>query len=534
MPKPDIPKSHKQLPRPIGKKPRKAEYHLDPQEFHLVPGFFSNQDDTEVTQLTALRPHTSGIVILSPPQVESWLRESTAITSDELGALVLGPLPIPTTLPCQKVTFPCKTGAQQDVLLTATLVQFGSRSIKVAQGKADQVKEQACALIALTAFKEHFDAFSWEQCTTGTYAFFRSKLAEDGLPNCIQTSWGKSLRHQKAAATPAQATSVQIHCTVPITCVTQLLAQSGFNGIFATPKDRSGRLDSAYKVIWCEGDLPKVTSLSQKTANCMGLIRGKNSLGLRYKAEHFADAWTTIFPNVTPPERVGTDKLYKVLGLPFGCSSEMIGQWCTAIGWKARAIKGLGPQGWLLGANTEPPPGIQMFNTSPVLIQSIQAKSEASAPVLVGPRSSKPKSNTAETPPDPWAQWTGPRLSPMTPSTNPTDRATHGPIEQKFTAQESRIAKLETDLAKLSDTQKQLQESTQEHFADIEKRDQKNLTEVRQSMKSLKGELEKSFQEALTINATNVDKGMQELKDLFRQHFTPKRKSDSQSNDMES
>lgn len=280
LPKMEPPKSQKPLPRPLGKKTKKGDLQLDPQDFQLVPGFFFNQDDTDVSQMTSLRPHTSGLVILSPQQVESWLREGTAISSDELGALVLGPLPTHTALPSNKVTFPCKNASHQDVLLTATLVQFGARHIKVAQGKADQVKEQACALIALTAFKENFAQQSWEQCVTNTYAFFKQRLSEDGLSNCIQTSWGKSLRHQRAAATPQTASSVQIHCTVPLPFVAQLLSQSGFNGIFATPKDRTGRLDSAYKVIWCEGDLPKVTSMSQKTSNCMGLIRGKNSLGL--------------------------------------------------------------------------------------------------------------------------------------------------------------------------------------------------------------------------------------------------------------
>ena len=71
------------------KKTKRAQVQLDPKDYLICPGFFLNEDGSQVTQLQELRPQASGIVLASSQQAQSWIREGQLISSDELGLLIL-------------------------------------------------------------------------------------------------------------------------------------------------------------------------------------------------------------------------------------------------------------------------------------------------------------------------------------------------------------------------------------------------------------------------------------------------------------
>ena len=84
-------------------------------------------------------------------------------------------------------------------------------------------------------------------------------------------------------------------------------------GLWAAPKTQQGRLSNDFKVIWCEGDLPKLATLSAKTSNCLD----GETLGLRFNAKDYATAFQAIFPGQEVPLTATGDKVFRVDGLPF-------------------------------------------------------------------------------------------------------------------------------------------------------------------------------------------------------------------------
>ena len=105
-PKVPKPQSQKHQPgAPWQKNEKTRQKDLNPQEFSLAPNFFLNEDGTSTAQVAQIRAQASGLCIMTPAQSTEWLKESSPISADELGILVLGPLP-PTSLKHTSVTGP--------------------------------------------------------------------------------------------------------------------------------------------------------------------------------------------------------------------------------------------------------------------------------------------------------------------------------------------------------------------------------------------------------------------------------------------
>lgn len=155
------------------KKSKRVQVQLDPKDFTICKGFFLNEDGTSASQLQELRPQSTGVVLASSLQAQSWIREGQLISSDELGLLILGKVP-DTNLPFTEVTFPCKSSNEQMVLLTAKLIQLGSKSIGFLKGPDKKIDSETCALLAITICKEDWDTESWNDAQ---HSVFPSSLS---------------------------------------------------------------------------------------------------------------------------------------------------------------------------------------------------------------------------------------------------------------------------------------------------------------------------------------------------------------------
>ena len=129
-----------------------------------------------------------------------------------------------------------------------------------------------------------------------TYQFVKDAFAMDHLSDAIVACWGRSLRKGKQIASNGDATSVQLHSSVTATSFHSLLSKTGFNRIWAAPKQENGRLSDQFRVLWVTGDLQRVTALAAHLSGCTGLVKGKNSLGLRFTNDSYAAAWKHEYP----------------------------------------------------------------------------------------------------------------------------------------------------------------------------------------------------------------------------------------------
>ena len=334
--------STRQPPSGAPWRPKKAktEEILNPQDFQILPGFFTNVDGTPTEQISMVKPQSAGLCLMLPEQAMPFLT-GERISTDELGILIVGNVLGKPEIAQHKMVFPCYNPHKQMVLVTGTLIQLGSREIRVQQGDPQQVQAEECSLLALTAFRSDWSDDDWMVLTTKPIPFLREIFAKAGHEQTVLSMWGKSLKSGRAAASPNQAETMQIHCSVVKERLHRFLSKSGFNSIFATPKQADGRLDATFRIIWLKEDMQTASVQAMKTQNCLGLVRGKNTLGLRYATADYDRAWSVLCPGQEKPDFVTGDLIFKAEGLPFGTTAKMIVEWSAKIAWPCSPIRAL-------------------------------------------------------------------------------------------------------------------------------------------------------------------------------------------------
>ena len=402
------------------------------------------------------------------------------------------------------------------VLLSGILVQLGSKKITFKQGDPKQIPTQDCHLVAITLHKSDWSQEEWQKALYQTSNFIKEILRNDRLDQHVHAMWGRSLRHGKTPSNPAQAQTVQMHCTIDHAHLSIVLKHSGFNYLFMTPKDSGGRIDPEFRVIWTDADMVKVIALSTQTAQCLGAIRGKNgALGLRFPKAAYEKAWEVICPGKPVPSAT-EGEIWKLQGLPFGCTQQMVEAWCEAQQWDCRPFRSLGPQTWLLKTTQEPPKGLLMFNSSPVLLTYVPPKQNTStANLLLGPRSKPMGHGMAAHDPwttgaDPWAgsKWAKPQAA-MPP------RSLEGPAEARFKQQDEQIEKMKADIEQLSAKQDKHAHEVANHFQQVEAREKSLAANMQDSLQKMQQGWNQTLSSTMQQHSKTMDQQFQELKTLF-------------------
>eukprot|EP00438_Fugacium_kawagutii_P032432 Skav209373 [mRNA] locus=scaffold64:64578:66485:+ [translate_table: standard] len=495
-------------------KSKKRWVQPDPQHYQLETSYLLNEDDSNPTQLTALQPNLSGIMLMSLEQATPWITENRTMSRDELAIAVVGNHQLQTTLEFCHCNLPCRDIKGVPVILAVTLVQMGAKKIR-AQVTDKHVDEDKCVTVSVTLWQEDWASTEWTKIIDNTIGYVRHLLKEAQQHTAFEAMWGRSLRSAESKNVgDALAQSVQIHAAVRLEKLNETLQSSGFNRLFLTPKDADGRPSGDWRIIWLEGSLAHLTSLSTRTEHCAGLTRNRNSWGLRYHRDHFDKAWAVLCPDKPKPSNLQLKYIYRVEPLPFGATSEMLLKWSQLISWDFKPMKAMGPRTWLIGSQQPCPDGVICFNSSPVIIRLIPPKSpQQGSAVVAGPQPRKMTALEVQGAADPW---TAPGAASTDPWANftPTTaakaaaapRTVQGPIESRFNQQEQRLDQMEQALT-------QLRNDTQQGFQNVEQREKKTHAVIAQ----VKHELESSFTQAINQQSSQLNTTLADLKTLLVQ-----------------
>ena len=335
---------------------------------------------------------------------------------------------------------------------------------------AHRLSDPTCGSIAFTLWQQDWDPEDWTRILDSTTPFIQTIFTESGCPDLIKSTWGRSLRNRNRAVHAAQATSVQLHGSVAPDHIPRILQASGFNRIFCTPKGPDGRQDQRFRVIWSEGDIPRLTSLSKQTSGCLGLVKGREGMGLRFRQEDFLAAWRVICPSKEAPPDLNGAALVKVQPLPFGTSREQLTQWALTYKWAIRPLRQVGARAWLIATTEDIPSGILMFNAAPVLARVLPPKTEErKSPIIAGDAMLSWNNTAASSMPsqgaDPWAQYLASHGRPVTAA---APRSVVGPTESKFQEQTGKLTALEARIASIENSTSVFQGETQKQITQLD------------------------------------------------------------------
>ena len=535
FPIPPLPKKAVQAPKALQAKARK-QFPASPAPSDVVLDctYLLNEDDSHPKQIHEFRGNRSGVFLTTLSEASPWLKEGQPLSADELGMIIMGDSQVVTSLPQKSILLPCTDCQGNPFLLSATLVQFGSKFLKIKPLDDQKISGGECKVTAVTLWQQDWSSEEWRAAISQTVQFVKEAFSFD-LPDVIVSCWGRSLRKGRLVATNADATSIQIHCSVQADQFNSFLSKSGFNRIWTTPKKQDGRISDEYRILWINGDLQHVTAVAAGLSGCAGMVRGKTSLGLRFSLATFPAAWKHVNPSTEVPDHIPATHVFKLEPLPFGCSPQQIEDWAKHVGWKCRPLKATGPCAWLVCAADMPPQTTLAFNGSPLLLRLLPPRNSPSVRTIVaGPRQlakAAPENPPISTPAvfDPWAQWKGARPSPA-PSV--VTKATSGPTDQKLQQQDDRIAALEGQIQNLNVGQTKQQQQIENLGQEVKQSEQRLATQMQQAVDDAKNDITKSLQTTLHQQQVSFEQSMRDIRQLLTS-AAKRKKSESADDDME-
>eukprot|EP00438_Fugacium_kawagutii_P013120 Skav209591 [mRNA] locus=scaffold1607:167577:171527:- [translate_table: standard] len=487
----------------------------NPENYMLEMSFLRNEDGTTPVQLSEVAPQKTGLVLLSMQQATAWVKEARLLTKDELTLAIVGHHQMSTTLHTEFCNLPCTDPTGRPVILAATLVHLGEKRITPVSN-SQKVDEKECQSIALTLWKDEWSETEWTRALDHTFAFIKGILSDTAGDSPVESMWGKSIRgDNKQRSSSLHAVSIQIHVAVQKSKVHDFLRTTGFSKLYATPKGKDGRACDQWRIIWVDGDRARLHALSTQTKACAGLVRNRDTWGLRFPTADFLEAWKIIKGDQSPPTDLHVKFMFRIEPLPYGCTATMLGDWSKLLNWPLKAIKALGPRCWLVGSATHPPDGIHTFNTCPVIIKHIPPKGmQESSPILAGPKPTRVPLKDATAAPDPyydpWAKAAQAQRDAQAAAGQV--RSLQGPTEARFQAQDERMAKMEQTIQQLHTTQEQLRSDTEKGFAAVERQEHK----LHQAISQARTDLEQSFSSALSAQSDQLNATLTDLKQLLQ------------------
>eukprot|EP00438_Fugacium_kawagutii_P001525 Skav207803 [mRNA] locus=scaffold381:49411:61915:+ [translate_table: standard] len=497
----------------------------NPNEYELLCQYLLNEDDTPTKQLWEFKANTTGVLVTDEAGAAPWIRENVQLSPDELCIFVMGQCSLQIQLPSLEVVLPFFNAARQQVLVHGVLIQFGGRRLKPAKWDATDMKAASSKICAVTLWKDDWSPEEWDRAMTNTSKFIRAVAQQSGHPDAIESIWGRTLRKGKQACTIHEATSLQAHISIKKEEFMTFLSATGFNRLWAAPKNSDGRLDDSFRVLWVphiQKDLQRATALGAQLKGMCGLILGRNTWGFRLLATSFAEGWKHVFPDNDLPEEIHTKYMFRLEPVPHGTNQMMLREWATLMSWKIRPIRPLTSRSWLVGSPDHPPKGILSWNGQPVLPTLLPPRqTQQASSIVAGPRASKdqplkPNSTVATPVPllgDPWAGYQPTTSGPA------AARTTTGPLESRLAAQDSRIQGLEDQLTKLATAQEQQHEQLASVQHEVQGTEKRLSDQLLTAISSVKSDLSASFSQALQQQAqsfdTNMSKNMTELRNLI-------------------
>ena len=533
----------------------RTKNYLPAEEFEveaylLQEGYFKNEDDSNAAILSTFQPRSSGVFLSNAKQAEQWLSTQQPISEDELALFVVGLHDPSTTLTKSEIVAPAVNAEGKAVILQGVLIQLGSRSIKIPESDQPMVDSSSVHVCGIVVYKQDHDTATWDQILQAPVKTVKNLLALQGFANVLGRPWGRSFRLNDAPAPPHLADRTLFHAEVKPDRYEQLLARSGFIKIFLTPKDEDGKASQLYRIIWYQGQITTLETLTAGQAGVAGLVKNRKGFGLRVRREAFDSLWKLVNPGQALPEEHDDTFLYRVQPFPNGTSKEDLTNWGQQQDWSIHPIKTAGAKQWIVGAKTHPPP-LLLWNGKPVIAHQIQKKQHKPPVIVAGPNhghfrpthtpaieksTDKPNIAAPESTTnifrmgDPWADpWAKPsnsqRQAPINPprsaasdkapdASQPT-RQIPGPVASQFQLQEQRLQAVE---ASLHNMQKQ-QADTTTQVQHLEKQLLTHQEDTKQGIAQLVAD-NKDFKQALLQQDQRLASSFDEIKKLFLQQGT--------------
>ena len=424
---------------------------IDPNKLMVEDGSFvsANGHALKQVQLAKVGPFCEGVVLVTLPEVQAYLKAGHVVSSGALGFLLLNAenTLMDTKLSWSSIRIVARCQANgEPMILPAVLVQLGKLLVGQKQSQSACVIPSVEAACLKVSVYRDMVAVPWEDIVASPVRFVLTQLAPltkctcEAMTVCESPCWHPTeadevqdpvldvWRKQWVSSTfrpaaPQAADIFMLNIRYLGSLEEKLLPYSGLGGVFLEPRSLCARhpvMD--YQVLWLgKSDLSELQRLRSCHPAILGLARMGSRLGVRVATVDAADAAKTLKPGSIFLAS-GSRATFEVGPLPYGTDRLAVAKVCAQHGWQARplhvsrSVDQLGVM-WLLQACTSPPAAVIPYKGGELVITKLPDKhvenpSDKTAIIgasetlqLCAKTASFEQSHPQQPKPDPWATY---------------------------------------------------------------------------------------------------------------------------------
>ena len=360
---------------PNPKKPKTIEPEtLDIGDMNIAcENFQANGKGVNLIPINQFGKDACGLAIVTKDQVGNFLPTSV-LSCDPLALLVIGYPAVPGhTLISVAAT---KTKGTP-VMLPATLLNYGEEKIEYKMcAKTINIPEIKSVVID---FHIERDLTTDWTLTQNTLQFIGKHFPELRNGGTL-SSWAiRPFDKNRKQVAHQQASSIHGFLRVSEDKLKQVLARSGTEGVFLTPKTETKQLDPRFAAVLLPGasfEDAKCKALHYKPS--IGIVMIKKQFAVRVAKELLQEARAALSPEsifIPSGHSANTNaRLWIMSQVKSSFAHDELTKGLNAAGWEATALKQTGAEAWLIAAES-PPPAVHMsLNGNIVLIAEKERK----------------------------------------------------------------------------------------------------------------------------------------------------------------
>ena len=501
--------------KPVGSEPKAAQF--------LSDSLFKTQDGQVLSNGSVSSPG-DGVFLLDASDLQSFVT-SNGNKFTHCVAVCLGTRCPVDDATCSVHNLPACDQRDHKVVLATCVHQLGSQKAKLLGSDADDLPGNATTVLAFTAWRDEMPDDMWQQILEAPLRTMWKNFNIEPSNTIIPRPWGRSWRDGVKVTDQDHASSFQVHTRVYTTAVPTLLAQSGKNGMFLTPKGQNGNaVDASYAIIWlkdktCEEVIVAAESVKGH-AGIVRSFRGKQAYGVRVPSDLYESTLATLQPDGPKHAHVPANYFCKLSPLPHGAGFNDVKSWLVTQSLKMRPIRALSSTVWLLAAPDPIDTSHYLWGRNSVLLEQIDSKRQVQPTVVAGARKVVNLADHVAPPDmlqytDPWANFV-PIIPTTSSSSSSSVRTTYAsqPLSDGSASCKSNVPLRSADDPELQDIKKQIEilaRESKEHKQteqQIQKDIRCQIQQVRQEVKAQFDATEQSLRQTLDTRIHHLEQSI--------------------------
>lgn len=220
------------------------------EDFAVVDGAFTHADGSPAKVCVLTDATKEGVMLIDQGDVDDFL-DTLTVQPKALAICVRAHSCTLNKSKCCPIQVPALDQSKTKVVLKGCLHQVGTSPVCLSATNESNVPVEASRLVAITVWKSEVAPEMWDQLTSSPAKIAAQILSIKPSEHYATAPWGRVFRDHEKVCEAEHAASFQCHARIRNSVLNLILARSGMEGAYVTPKSETlNRADEQYTVVW--------------------------------------------------------------------------------------------------------------------------------------------------------------------------------------------------------------------------------------------------------------------------------------------